>query len=134
MTADADEVRVITLDADCPELPLIEAGQGAGGRAVALVWPGTGATLRSMHHFLLEAGGRTVTQRHPGEAVYFVKSGAGTVTDPDAGSADPLVTGSMIFVEPGTAYAFTAGEEGMELLGGPSPHDPALYAHLTKAA
>jgi quercetin dioxygenase-like cupin family protein len=129
MTGKADEVQVITLDANCPELPLVEAG----GRAVALVWPGTGATLRSMHHFALEAGGRTVQQRHPGEAVYFVKSGSGSVTDPEAGT-DPLVTGSMILVEPGTAYVFTAGEEGMELLGGPAPHDPALYAHLTKAA
>ncbi len=126
MTADHDDVRVITLDAACPELPIVEAN----GRAVALVWPGTGATLRSMHHIELGARGSTITLRHPGEAAYYVKSGNGQVADLEAGSEDPLVTGSMIHVEPGTPYRFTAGEEGMVLLGGPSPHDPALYTHL----
>jgi mannose-6-phosphate isomerase-like protein (cupin superfamily) len=60
--------------------------------------------------------------------VYFVKHGAGSVTDPDAGTADEIIEGSMVFVEPGTAYQFRAAEGGMTLLGGPCPADPSLYA------
>jgi quercetin dioxygenase-like cupin family protein len=128
MAADSsDRLRVLTLDAACPALPLVESG---AGRAVALVWPGTGAAQRSMHHILLDPGAATVKLRHPGEAVYYVKSGTGQAIDPDDGSAQPLVEGSMVHIGPGTAYRFQAGEAGMELLGGPSPPDPALYAHL----
>ena len=42
--------------------------------------------------------------RHPMEAVYSVIGGGGTVRDPDTGAAEALVEGSMIHVEPGTAY------------------------------
>jgi mannose-6-phosphate isomerase-like protein (cupin superfamily) len=71
-----------------------------------------------------------VRQCHAGEAVYYVKSGAGTVLDPDSGSSDAIAEGSMVHVEPGTAYRFAAGAGGMELLGGPCPPDDSLYAHL----
>jgi len=33
----------------------------------------------------------------------------------------------MIHVEPGTRYEFHAGEDGIEILGGPCPADHALY-------
>jgi quercetin dioxygenase-like cupin family protein len=126
MAAGSDTTRVLTLDDNCPALKLVEGD----GRAVALVWPGTGAAQRSMHHIALHPGDHTVPQRHAQEAVYYVKSGAGSVLDPEAGTRDDLVEGSMIHIEPGTAYRFKAGIEGLELLGGPCPPDPDLYAHL----
>jgi quercetin dioxygenase-like cupin family protein len=126
MAADSKRTRVLTLDDSCPEMRLVEGD----GRAVALVWPGVGATQRSMHHIALHPGDHTVPQRHPQEAVYYVKTGGGTVLDPDAGTSDALVEGSMIHIEPGTAYRFKAGIEGLELLGGPCPPDPDLYSHL----
>ena len=120
------EARVLSLDDSCPTLPLVDGA----GRAVALVWPGMGAVHRSMHHVTLPARGRTVRQRHPSEAVYYVATGSGTVEDPDAGTHDVIVEGAMIHVEPGTAYRFAAGADGMVLIGGPCPPDPALYQHL----
>ena len=79
----SDGVQILTLDEQCPALDIVEQG----GTAVALVWPGTGATQRSMHHIALDAGGRTQALQHQGEAVYYVKSGAGTVRDPADGTA-----------------------------------------------
>lgn len=121
--------RVAVLDADqrCPRLPLV-AGEGA---AYAVVWPGVGAEMRSMHRISLAAGSATVPQRHPMEAVYAVIGGDGTVRDPDSGAAEPLIDGSMFHVEPGTAYIVEAGGRGIELVGGPCPADPALYRDLT---
>jgi hypothetical protein len=33
----------------------------------------------------------------------------------------------MVHVDPETTYVVVAGGEGMSLVGGPSPPDPALY-------
>lgn len=119
--------RVLVVDAaDGPELAIL-AGEG---RAHAVIWPGMGATLRSMHRLSLRPGSRTVAQRHPGEAVYYVIEGGGEVADLDAGTSEELVEGSMAHVEPATGYELIAGERGIELVGGPSPADPALYASV----
>lgn len=120
--------RVAVFDADegCPRLPLV-AGQG---EAYAVVWPGVGAAMRSMHRISLAAGSVTVAQRHPMEAVYSVIGGGGTVRDPDTGAAEALVNGSIFHVEPGTAYVVEGGPAGIELVGGPCPADPALYKNL----
>lgn len=120
--------RVAVLDADetCPRLSII-AGPG---EAYAVVWPGVDAAMRSMHRISLGAGGATVPQRHPMEAVYSVIGGSGTVRDPDSGAMDALVDGSMFHVDPGTAYVVEAGPGGIELVGGPCPADPALYRGL----
>ena len=118
------EIRILTLDDACPELAIVEGE----GRAVAVVWPGAGAALRSMHHVELGPGAGTILLRHPSEAVYYVRGGSGNVLGPDAGSRDPLVEGSMVHVAPGAAYRFVAGESGLVLLGGPCPPDEALYA------
>src|SRR5258708_7328318 len=83
------------------------------GSAVAIVWRGVGAVERSMHDIALGPSACTVRQCHAGEAVYSVKSGAGTVLDPDSGSSDAIAEGSMVHVEPGTAYRFAAGAGGM---------------------
>jgi quercetin dioxygenase-like cupin family protein len=106
-----------------PELDIV-AGEG---RARAVIWPGMGARLRSMHRISLGPGSRTVELRHPTDAVYYVIDGDGEARDGDAGTAEPLVTGSMVHVDRGTVYALVAGSGGMELVGGPAPADPALY-------
>jgi quercetin dioxygenase-like cupin family protein len=123
--------RVAVLDADerCPRLPLVVGP----GEAYAVVWPGVGAEMRSMHRISLGAGSTTVPQRHPMEAVYSVIAGEGAVRDPDTGAAEALVDGSIFHVEPGTAYVVEAGANGIELVGGPCPADPALYRTLAAA-
>jgi hypothetical protein len=126
MTGRLSEARVVSLDAGCPALPLVEGE----GRAVALIWPGMGAALRSLHRIELAAGAATVPQRHPMEAVYYVERGSGTVLDPDGAGRDAIAEGAMVHIEPGTAYRFVAGPDGLVLLGGPCPPDPALYAQL----
>ena len=112
---------------ECPALPLVD-GEGV---ARAVIWPGIGAQLRSMHRISLAPGARTIPQRHPMEAVYYVMSGGGIVSRPRAPTEQPLVEGAMVHVEPGTAYVLEAGPEGIEILGGPCPADPALYAGLS---
>ncbi|HET7717733.1 MAG TPA: hypothetical protein VFK86_19070 [Bauldia sp.] len=120
--------RVAVFDADerCPRLPIV-AGKG---EAYAVVWPGVGATMRSMHRISLGPGGATVPLRHPMEAVYSVIGGGGAVRDPDTGTSAPLVEGSIFHVEPGTSYLVEAGADGIELVGGPCPADPSLYRTL----
>jgi mannose-6-phosphate isomerase-like protein (cupin superfamily) len=118
--------RVVVVDADGPGLEIVE---GAGS-ATAVIWPGMGARLRSMHRISLGAGAATVEMTHPSDAVYYVISGGGRASDPDAGEQD-LVEGSMVHVDAGTSYRLIAGSGGMELVGGPAPGDPSLYAVLT---
>ncbi|MCY4621379.1 MAG: cupin domain-containing protein [bacterium] len=125
MGSEPDRIRILRDDENCPELPIVERG----GRAWAVVWPGVGAYLRSMHRISLLPGGRTVVMEHPTEAVYYVMSGTGAVAGPD-GDRRALSTGAMAHVSPGTAYLLESGENGAEIVGGPCPADPSLYAHL----
>jgi quercetin dioxygenase-like cupin family protein len=122
-------VRVLRAGDGSPELPIVE-GEGA---VRAIVWPGIGARLRSLQRVDLAAGSRTISLRHPMEAVYYVVQGDGTVRDPEDGSSNPLIEGSMIHIEAGTAYVFEAGSGGIGLLGGPCPADPSLYRETGKA-
>jgi hypothetical protein len=117
------EVRVLRTADHGPALPIVE-GEGS---ARPIVWPGVGAACRTMHRIELAGGSRTIALKHAMEAAYYVIRGDGIVRDPERESTEPLVEGSMIFVEPGTAYAFEAGGAGILLLGGPCPADPALY-------
>ena len=117
------EVRVLGAADHGPALPIVE-GEGS---ATPIVWPGVGAAFRTMHRIELDGGSRTVALKHTVEAAYYVVGGDGAVRDPDGESGEPLVEGSMIFVEPGTTYLIEAGRVGMLLLGGPCPADPALY-------
>jgi quercetin dioxygenase-like cupin family protein len=111
-----------------PELDIVEGE----GRAYAVVWPGVGARLRSMHRISLAPGSRTATLVHPSDAVYYVISGSGSVADPAAGTEEALVEGAMIHVDAGTRYELVAGTERFEIVGGPSPADPELYADLAE--
>jgi quercetin dioxygenase-like cupin family protein len=96
------------------------------GEARAVVWPGTGASLRSMQRISLGSGSRTHELVHPSEAVYYVIAGSGHVSEP-GGQGEEVVEGSMVLIETGTRYAFVAGAAGMEFVGGPCPADPSLY-------
>jgi quercetin dioxygenase-like cupin family protein len=117
------EVRVLGAADHGPALPIVD-GEGS---ARPMVWPGVGAAFRTMHRIELAGGSRTVAMRHAMEAAYYVIRGDGVVRDPEDGADELLVEGSMIFVEPGTAYLIEAGGSGLLLLGGPCPADPALY-------
>lgn len=120
------EIQVVALD-DGPSLPVVE-GEGT---AHAVIWPGMGAQLRSMHRIELGRGGRTIELRHPAEAVYYVIQGDGVALDVDAGEQQALRDGAMIHIDPDTTYVLRAGASGMSLVGGPSPPDPALYEDLS---
>jgi quercetin dioxygenase-like cupin family protein len=120
-----EEIKVIAL-AEGPALEIIEGD----GRAHAVIWPGMGAQLRSIHWIELAAGARTIATRHPFEAVYYVVDGTGEALDVDDGEAQPVRPGSMAHVDAGTTYVLAAGEEGMSLVGGPCPADPAVYEGL----
>jgi hypothetical protein len=121
-----DRVRILKDDDSCPELPIVDEG----GTAWAVVWPGVGARLRSMHHIALNPYGRTVELSHPMEAVYYVMGGQGNAIDVSDGSRHELVLGSMAHIDPETRYVFEAGPQGAQIIGGPCPADVRMYAHL----
>lgn len=123
MSDQLDQVVVVDAE-DGPELPIV-AGDGT---ARAVIWPGMGARLRSMHRISLGPGARTVQTTHSSDAVYYVIAGGGEACDRHAGDESAVVPGSMVHVDAGTAYELIAGPEGMELVGGPSPGDPSMYA------
>lgn len=119
-----DSARIAILSAaDGPELPLVDGT----GSARAVVWPGTGARHRAMHLIELAPSSATVVQEHPGEAVYCVLRGAGSVHDGDRDAIEEIVTGAMLHVEAGTPYRLVAGADGMTAIGGPAPVDDRLY-------
>ena len=110
-------------DPATPSLAIVECN----GSARALVWPGTGAHMRSMHRISLEGGGRTISLRHPMESVYYVISGEVDVEDLDTRANHRVGPGGMFLVDPGTGYRIAAGSDGSELVGGPCPADPVIY-------
>lgn len=97
------------------------------GTWTPVIWPGMGATERSLHLIRLGPGSRTIRMRHPSEAAYYVMDGEARIVDYDGGSSWPLVTGSLFHVEAGTTYAIHTDGAAARILGGPCPPDPALY-------
>lgn len=122
MTASLGEV-VVTGTGAGPALQIV-AGEGS---ARAVVWPGMGAQLRSMHRISLARESRTIELMHSSDAVYYVISGGGDAVDRATGERGALVQGSMVHVDAGTPYELSAGADGMELVGGPCPADPSFY-------
>jgi quercetin dioxygenase-like cupin family protein len=120
--AGSDEIQVLNLEHG-PALPIVD-GEGS---ARAVVWPGVGAKLRSIHEISLAAGAQTIELSHPSEAVYYARSGDGTAIDTASGEEHELVAGSMAHIDAGTPYLLRAGGRGLVLLGGPSPADDRLY-------
>lgn len=102
------------------------------GTCTPVIWPGMGATERSIHLLLLGPRSRTIRMRHPSEAAYYVVDGEALIVDHDAGLSWPLVAGSLVagsmfHVESGTTYGIHTDVVGARILGGPWPPDPALY-------
>jgi hypothetical protein len=62
------------------------------------------------------------------EAVYYLIAGSAVVEDLDRGTRHELTKGSMMLVDPGTAYRLVARDQPAELVGGPCPADPTLYS------
>ena len=122
----SERVEVLDSGESCPQLPIIE-GEGV---CRAVVWPGSGAEQRSMHRISLAPGARMIALRHAMEAVYYIIEGSGMVSDPGAPPGQELIEGSMVHIEPDTAYRFEAAADGIEMLGGPCPADLNLYRHL----
>ncbi|MDQ6817464.1 MAG: hypothetical protein M3018_08670 [Actinomycetota bacterium] len=122
MNASGDQIQILSA-AEGPRLAIVRGP----GHAHAVVWPGMGANLRSIHSISLESGARTIELSHPSEAVYYVAAGSGEAIDVVTGAREKLGRGSMVHVDPGTAYVLSAGEEGMRVVGGPSPPDLSLY-------
>jgi quercetin dioxygenase-like cupin family protein len=120
------EIRVVAESGKLASMPIIDSD----GTAQALVWPGMGAHLRSMHRVSLSHGGRTVALRHPMEAVYYVIDGEVAVDDIEAGTGQRVGPGGMFLIDPGTSYRISAVKDGTEIVGGPCPADPELYRHL----
>jgi mannose-6-phosphate isomerase-like protein (cupin superfamily) len=105
----------------------------AGGTARALIWPGMGASARSLHLIELDPGGETQQMRHASEAVYYVLQGEAAVTDLDVGRAHRVPEGGIIFVEPETTYVLSGSGRPTEIVGGPCPADPRLYEGMDRA-
>jgi len=122
----SDVVRVFPDDPSACPLPLVETA----GRAWAVVWPGVGAHLRTFHRISLTRGGRTHLMAHPMEAVYYVIGGTATVDRGANRNVWSLPAGTMVLVHPGTSYRFQAADGGAEIVGGPCPADPGVYADL----
>src|SRR5258708_24154121 len=123
-------VQVIPLRGKGPLLPIVKGD----GSARAVIWPGTGAAMRSIHLIQLAPSSETVLLVHHTESVYYVLDGTGTVAGDGPSPATALAPGAMVHVGPETAYRFTAGNGGPEFFGGPFPVDPTRYREAGRAA
>jgi quercetin dioxygenase-like cupin family protein len=121
-------VQVRALRGTGPVLPIID-GEGS---ARAVIWPGCGATARSVHLIQLAPMSGTVRLEHATESVYYVLAGSGSVAG-DTREPRQLIQGSMVHMSPGTGYRFGAGPAGLEVFGGPCPPDPTLYGGVNAA-
>ena len=132
MTKRPDEagVQVLPLRGTGPSLSVLDGD----GSARAVIWPGSGATQRSVHLIQLAPSSGTIRLEHRAESVYYVLDGGGTVAGDSLAGAAPLTRGSMVHMGPGTGYRFSAGPGGLEIFGGPCPYDPALYPDVDRSA
>jgi quercetin dioxygenase-like cupin family protein len=118
MTENAMAEKVMVLPAaEGAEIDEILAGPG---EAREVVGPRVGSEHRTMAVVKLAPGAATVELCHPGEAVWYVVAGGGSAR-PAAGEPVELDEGAMVHTEPGAAYELLAGEDGIELVGGPAP-------------
>jgi mannose-6-phosphate isomerase-like protein (cupin superfamily) len=95
------------------------------------MWPGNDTQFRTLQILTLEGNARTIPLNHASDAVYYVISGAGSIADLKSSEVSQLAEGSMVHIDAGDAYQFSAnGDSGIKLVGGPCPADPRLYADL----
>ena len=123
MAGQQKTVSVIDSATTRKSLPLVKGE----GEAYAVLWPGNGAVLRSIHVIELKPGDTTRDLSHRNECVYFIETGEGVIRDLSDDSTQSLIPGSMIHIGPEDAYRIEAGETGMRAIGGPVPVDPTLY-------
>lgn len=119
-------VRVIDSNAACPELPLIEGK----GYAKVVLWPGNGAKFRSIQVLSFEGGDQTIELSHSTDCVYGVVRGEGMIVDLADSSTQQVSEGNMLHIDATDRYRLIAGQDGMVVVGGPCPPDPALYQSL----
>jgi mannose-6-phosphate isomerase-like protein (cupin superfamily) len=127
-SASADAVRVIDSRGACPDIPIVDGE----GWAKAVIWPGNGARYRTFQIIHLGAGSATRGLEHDSDSVYYVLRGAGLIEDLRRESGETIVEGSMMHIDAGDRYRIRAGEDGLELLGGPCPADPRWYADVSR--
>jgi mannose-6-phosphate isomerase-like protein (cupin superfamily) len=123
----ANTARVVDSATRCPEIPII-VGRG---NARVVMWPGNDTQFRTLQILTLEGGDRTIPLNHGSDAVYYVISGAGSITDLRSSEVSSLAEGAMLHIDAGDAYLFSAdSDQGIKILGGPCPADAKLYAGL----
>lgn len=120
----AGVVRVIDSATEGRELPIVEGP----GSATIVVGPHSGARFRSFQRIDLGPGGATVPLSHPGDSVYYVIAGAGSIVDLSSGEEHPLSEGTMVHIDAGDRYRFTSASGDLKLLGGPCPADAEACA------
>jgi quercetin dioxygenase-like cupin family protein len=120
-------IRVLHVDEDYVETPLVEGGQPA--RIVA--WPGTGATLGSLHYVEYDVGLSSIPHDHPAsQELMYVIEGVGSIADMSGGNGREDVheirPGSVVIVDPGTVHQVRATTRLVNV-GGPCPADLFFY-------
>jgi mannose-6-phosphate isomerase-like protein (cupin superfamily) len=123
-------VQVIDTEGAGLALPLVEGR----GEARVLLWPGNGARYRTLQVLRLGPAARTVALSHGQDCVWYVIRGGGEVRDLATGAAQEITEGAILHIDAGDRYRIEAGDGGAELIGGPVPADPALYAGLAAPA
>lgn len=121
-------VRVLSA-ADGVRVPIV----AGAGEATMVVGPHMGAEHRSMCIVRLEPGSATIGLRHPGEAVWYVAAGTGEARAHATGETFVLEPGAMVHVGSATGYGLAAGDDGLRLVGGPSPPDPDIASSSREA-
>ena len=121
------EIKVISSESS-PAIPRMVKGRGT---MHALVWPGMGARMRSLHLTQLKSNSATRKLRHDSEAVYYVIRGDVVAADLDTGESHEVQEGGFIFIEPMTTYSLRCSRGSSEIVGGPCPPDPNLYEGMS---
>lgn len=118
-------IKVLHVDRDFVEIPLLEDGL----TAKAVAWPGSGATMGSLHYVSYQAGQSSIAHVHPvSQDIFYIIEGQGEIADltNNHETAHPLETGSVVIVDPGTVHQVKAHERLVNV-GGPCPADLELY-------
>jgi mannose-6-phosphate isomerase-like protein (cupin superfamily) len=121
-------IRVLHVDRDYVEIPLLEGGV----KAKAVAWPGTNGYLGVMHYVAYEAGQASVPHAHPySQDVFYIIEGSGSMVDTTDGRNEetPIEPGSVVIVDPGTIHQVRADTRLINV-GGPSPADIAFYKNF----
>jgi quercetin dioxygenase-like cupin family protein len=119
-------IKVLHVDRNYVEIPLVQGSTAAR----VVVWPGMGAKTSCIHYVDYKAGQSSVPHQHPySEDSFYIVHGEGFVVeyvDDKEVSRQPVVPGSVVFVEPGTVHQVVATTPLLNV-GGPCPPDIDFY-------